>query len=158
MTALVPFYHETSSLIIPNASKSTTIYHDATIQDVHAHLHDACAPFEPRRRSTYINGINADTNTNTNACRQHYCYCRSGGTFGHPPYEPRVTAPPDQDEMLAEQGYYLTTYYACKTFDGGEEHCGWHVPLLRLDSSATETRGFGIGVVLVLGAVLGVLL
>ncbi|KPM40233.1 hypothetical protein AK830_g6322 [Neonectria ditissima] len=47
-----------------------------------------------------------------------------------PPYVPIVTAAPTQDAALASLGYYQTTYYECHT-RGGEEHCGWHIPVVK---------------------------
>lgn len=59
------------------------------------------------------------------------------------PYEPRVTAPPEQDAELASMGYYLTTYYECRT-RGGNEHCGWHVPVMK---AGADKEGAGLGFV-----------
>lgn len=55
-----------------------------------------------------------------------------------PPYEPIVTPPPDQDAGLAKMGYSMTTFYTCDTI-GGQEHCGWHVPVLKADGPTTRT-------------------
>ncbi|RFU74616.1 hypothetical protein TARUN_7630 [Trichoderma arundinaceum] len=54
------------------------------------------------------------------------------------PYEPFVTPPPDQDADLAKMGYSMTTFYTCDTI-GGQEHCGWHVPVLKADGPTTRT-------------------
>ncbi|KAJ4863394.1 hypothetical protein T069G_04348 [Trichoderma breve] len=55
-----------------------------------------------------------------------------------PPYKPIVTPPPDQDSQLAKMGYSMTTFYTCDTI-GGQEHCGWHVPVLKADAPTTRT-------------------
>ncbi|EHK25829.1 uncharacterized protein TRIVIDRAFT_229760 [Trichoderma virens Gv29-8] len=55
-----------------------------------------------------------------------------------PPYKPIVTPPPDQDAQLAKMGYSMTTFYTCDTI-GGQEHCGWHVPVLKADGPTTRT-------------------
>ncbi|KAL6809847.1 hypothetical protein V8C40DRAFT_258991 [Trichoderma camerunense] len=55
-----------------------------------------------------------------------------------PPYKPIVTPPPDQDSKLAKMGYSMTTFYTCDTI-GGQEHCGWHVPVLKADAPTTRT-------------------
>lgn len=55
-----------------------------------------------------------------------------------PAYTPIVTPPPDQDAALARMGYRMTTFYACNTI-GGNEHCGWHVPVLKADGPTTRT-------------------
>ncbi|KAL7805731.1 hypothetical protein V8C26DRAFT_424535 [Trichoderma gracile] len=55
-----------------------------------------------------------------------------------PPYKPIVTPPPDQDEQLAKMGYSMTTFYTCDTV-GGQEHCGWHVPVLKADAPTRKT-------------------
>ncbi|PTB68423.1 hypothetical protein BBK36DRAFT_1795 [Trichoderma citrinoviride] len=55
-----------------------------------------------------------------------------------PPYKPIVTPPPDQDAQLAEMGYSMTTFYTCDTV-GGQEHCGWHVPVLKADAPTRRT-------------------
>ncbi|KAL7933095.1 hypothetical protein V8C35DRAFT_304908 [Trichoderma chlorosporum] len=54
------------------------------------------------------------------------------------PYKPIVTPPPDQDAQLANMGYSMTTFYTCDTI-GGQEHCGWHVPVLKADGPTTRT-------------------
>lgn len=35
-------------------------------------------------------------------------------------------------------GYSMTTFYTCDTI-GGQEHCGWHVPVLKADAPTTRT-------------------
>ncbi|KAK1247569.1 hypothetical protein MKX07_002478 [Trichoderma sp. CBMAI-0711] len=55
-----------------------------------------------------------------------------------PPYKPIVTPPPDQDAQLAKMGYSMTTFYTCDTV-GGQEHCGWHVPVLKADAPTRKT-------------------
>ncbi|PNP56381.1 hypothetical protein THARTR1_03537 [Trichoderma harzianum] len=55
-----------------------------------------------------------------------------------PPYTPIVTPPPDQDSQLAKMGYSMTTFYTCDIV-GGQEHCGWHVPVLKADAPTTRT-------------------
>ncbi|KAM0248854.1 hypothetical protein ACHAQJ_009286 [Trichoderma viride] len=55
-----------------------------------------------------------------------------------PPYDPIVTPPPDQDAAMAKMGYSMTTFYSCDTI-GGQEHCGWHVPVLKADGPTTRT-------------------
>ncbi|OWT42734.1 hypothetical protein VFPPC_18147 [Pochonia chlamydosporia 170] len=47
-----------------------------------------------------------------------------------PEYTPIVTPAPDQEAVLASQGYKQITYYTCNTI-GGNEHCGWHVPIVK---------------------------
>ncbi|EFY91162.1 hypothetical protein MAC_02833 [Metarhizium acridum CQMa 102] len=47
-----------------------------------------------------------------------------------PAYTPIVTPAPDQDAVLASQGYRQVTYYTCNTI-AGNEHCGWHVPVVK---------------------------
>jgi hypothetical protein len=49
-----------------------------------------------------------------------------------------VTPPPDQDAQLAKMGYSMTTFYTCDTV-GGQEHCGWHVPVLKADAPTRKT-------------------
>ncbi|KAI5457465.1 hypothetical protein BGZ63DRAFT_428166 [Mariannaea sp. PMI_226] len=56
-----------------------------------------------------------------------------------PPYKPIVTAAPSQDEALASLGYYQTTYYECRT-RGGKEHCGWHIPVMHMESGGIEQK------------------
>lgn len=74
-----------------------------------------------------------------------------------PQYTAIVSAAPDQDEVLARQGYYQTTYYACRTMGNGEERCGWHIPILRLESEAARNwygKGWMLGVVGILALVM----
>ncbi|KAF4582271.1 hypothetical protein GQ602_006895 [Ophiocordyceps camponoti-floridani] len=73
-----------------------------------------------------------------------------------PAYLPVVTPAPDQEAILASQGYRQETFYACRTV-GGSQHCGWHVPIVRASATA---QGFGLrGVVaLVVGFVAGFVL
>ncbi|CAM1509399.1 Fc.00g031380.m01.CDS01 [Cosmosporella sp. VM-42] len=63
-----------------------------------------------------------------------------------PAYTPIVTPAPDQDEQLASLGYYQQTYYTCNTI-GGNEHCGWHIPVVKAAAGRVGGR---------VGAVLGV--
>ncbi|KAL2204321.1 hypothetical protein CC79DRAFT_1325081 [Sarocladium strictum] len=56
-----------------------------------------------------------------------------------PPYTAIVTAAPDQDVVLASQGWYQTTYFECRTW-GGQEHCGWHVPLRQISGGQRTLR------------------
>jgi hypothetical protein len=39
---------------------------------------------------------------------------------------------------MAKMGYSMTTFYTCDTI-GGQEHCGWHVPVLKADGPTTRT-------------------
>ncbi|KAK5992163.1 hypothetical protein PT974_05563 [Cladobotryum mycophilum] len=55
-----------------------------------------------------------------------------------PPYTPAVTPPPDQDSRLSAMGYRLTTYYECNTV-AGQEHCGWHVPVVKAEAPMAKT-------------------
>lgn len=56
-----------------------------------------------------------------------------------PAYTPIVTPGPDQDKILSSMGYYQTTFYTCNTYPSGQEHCGWHVPVLKAEGARTET-------------------
>ncbi|CEJ80590.1 hypothetical protein VHEMI00766 [[Torrubiella] hemipterigena] len=47
-----------------------------------------------------------------------------------PAYTPIVTPAPDQAAILSKMGYKQETYYSCNTFDG-QQHCGWHVPIVQ---------------------------
>ncbi|KAH6897332.1 hypothetical protein B0T10DRAFT_455198 [Thelonectria olida] len=69
-----------------------------------------------------------------------------------PPYTAIVTAAPTQDEALASLGYYQTTYYECRTRDG-HEHCGWHIPVRKLDSGVGRREVSAWHVVAAFGAV-----
>ncbi|PHH72442.1 hypothetical protein CDD80_4545 [Ophiocordyceps camponoti-rufipedis] len=73
-----------------------------------------------------------------------------------PAYVPIVTPAPDQDAILASQGYRQETFYACRTV-GDKEHCGWHVPIVRAGATA---KGFGVSgvVAVVVGFVSGFVL
>ncbi|KAL7957850.1 hypothetical protein V8C34DRAFT_284559 [Trichoderma compactum] len=62
----------------------------------------------------------------------------AAASLSPPPYKPIVTPPPDQDSRLAKMGYSMTTFYTCDTI-GGQEHCGWHVPVLKADAPTTRT-------------------
>ncbi|EFY96539.1 hypothetical protein X797_008793 [Metarhizium robertsii] len=68
-----------------------------------------------------------------------------------PAYTPVVTPAPDQDAVLASQGYRQVTYYTCNTV-GGNEHCGWHVPVVK----AQGVRGDSATVWVVVGCLAGV--
>lgn len=48
-----------------------------------------------------------------------------------PAFVPIVTAAPNNDAALASQGFVQVTYYTCMT-RGGEESCGWHIPLIEV--------------------------
>lgn len=67
-----------------------------------------------------------------------------------PQYTPIVTPAPDQDAVLASQGYKQLTFYTCNTV-GGEEHCGWHIPVVK----AEGVRSSGV-VWMVVGCLAGV--
>ena len=75
-----------------------------------------------------------------------------GDDLSIPPYTAIVTAAPNNDAALASLGWYQTTYYECRT-RGGEEHCGWHVPvrksgaLGRGDGRRDMVRMMGLAVV-----------
>lgn len=85
-----------------------------------------------------------------------------------PPYEPIVTAPPAQDDALESLGYAQTTYYKCEpaqrrqleddssdtggtgTGGDGDENCGWHVPIVKVETanavSAADSALVAVGV------------
>jgi hypothetical protein len=67
-----------------------------------------------------------------------------------------VTAAPNNDAALASQGWYQTTYYECRT-RGGEEHCGWHVPVRQI-AGGQRSRGREGVVGMVLWIALGVIM
>lgn len=99
-----------------------------------------------------------------------------------PAYTPIVTPAPNQDALLAGKGYQQITYYSCTTRraqqqqrrqdapptsgdstseeDDVVEHCGWHVPLVKMKSDASRGRGgagssrLGGGIPLPRGAVM----
>lgn len=68
-----------------------------------------------------------------------------------PPYVPIVTAAPTQDEALASLGWVQTTYYECHT-RGGQEHCGWHIPVMKKESAGAARRGGAWGAAVAAGA------
>lgn len=72
-----------------------------------------------------------------------------------PPFNPPVTAAPTQEEALASLGWKQSTYYECRT-RGGQERCGWHIPVYKAGAAAGRGRDMGLlvgGVVVALGAV-----
>jgi hypothetical protein len=58
-----------------------------------------------------------------------------------PEYTPIVTPAPDQEAVLASQGYKQLTFYSCNTI-AGSEHCGWHVPVVKAQA-VTSRRDSG---------------
>ncbi|RDA92101.1 hypothetical protein CP533_6081 [Ophiocordyceps camponoti-saundersi (nom. inval.)] len=68
-------------------------------------------------------------------------------------YVPIVTPAPDQDTVLARQGFRQETYYSCNTV-GSSTHCGWHVPIVRAAATSTGS-GCGGVVAVVIGFVAG---
>lgn len=61
---------------------------------------------------------------------------------GPPDHKPTATVPRDQAAFLASKSHQQTTYYRCPP-NGGEERCGWHVPVVK----AEAPRGVDTGVV-----------
>ncbi|KAK0387477.1 hypothetical protein NLU13_5789 [Sarocladium strictum] len=78
------------------------------------------------------------------------------GVEGIPPYTAIVTAAPNNDAALASQGWYQTTYYECRT-RGGEEHCGWHVPVRQMAGGQRAIERGGM-VCTVIAVVLGIVI
>lgn len=48
---------------------------------------------------------------------------------------------PDVAAALAEQGYSEATYYTCLTRDATYTHCGWHVPVVKVNAAAKSNGG-----------------
>ncbi|QPC60554.1 hypothetical protein HYE67_002785 [Fusarium culmorum] len=67
-------------------------------------------------------------------------------------FNPPVTAAPDQAEKLESMGWRQTTYYECRT-RGGQERCGWHIPVYK--AAAEGRRGEIVGWKVVVGIALG---
>lgn len=68
-----------------------------------------------------------------------------------PAHTPVATAAPNQDDILASKGYWQTTFYKCKTDNGGEvERCGWHTPILK--AQARRELSMGVVIPAVMGA------
>ncbi|KAK2599020.1 hypothetical protein QQS21_005486 [Conoideocrella luteorostrata] len=67
-----------------------------------------------------------------------------------PEYTPVVTPPPNQDAALASMGYKQLTYYTCNTV-GGNEHCGWHVPIVKAQGVKRDSGTVWIVVVSLAG-------
>ena len=84
---------------------------------------------------------NTSTTTTTTAAADEELLARQQTI---PAYTPIVTPAPDQAEQLASLGYYQQTYYTCNTI-GGNEHCGWHIPVVK---AAAGRVGGRVGVVL----------
>ncbi|OAA34608.1 hypothetical protein NOR_08366 [Metarhizium rileyi] len=55
-----------------------------------------------------------------------------------PAYTPIVTPAPDQEAVLASQGYKQETLYTCNTI-GGNEHCGWHIPIVKAQGARRDS-------------------
>lgn len=61
-----------------------------------------------------------------------------------PAYTPLVTPAPDQNARLSSMGFKQETYYSCNTI-GGQEHCGWHIPILQVVAEGAAQGSFATG-------------
>lgn len=52
---------------------------------------------------------------------------------------------PDVASALAEQGYSQMTYYTCLTRGATYQHCGWHVPVVKVNAAAEGGGSGGAG-------------
>lgn len=58
-------------------------------------------------------------------------------------YTPLVTPGPNDNDAqaLQDQGFRQETYYTCLTRAGGQEHCGWHVPIVKANAAPAAVPG-----------------
>ncbi|KAF4468305.1 hypothetical protein FALBO_4817 [Fusarium albosuccineum] len=105
--------------------------------------------------STLPASVHVSSSQPTYAPEDEALLARQNNEDDPPPFNPPVTAAPTQEEALASLGWKQTTYYECRT-RGGQEHCGWHIPVYKAEAAG---RGAELGVVVGVAALaVGVLL